>query len=107
MRTRMRTRTRTRRGPRRSNMAVDRHQRRVVRWHVVSFCPPSGSTGGRTVAIADYELECGHVLRLRHFDVSASKVRKGTLLASEKGWPCPICARKAIYTCQWMPKNNV
>jgi hypothetical protein len=67
----------------------------VRTWHMVKFCPPSPCTGGRAVAVADYELGCGHVLRLKHFGGLAHRVASGRSVIPPEGWTCPVCSRCA------------
>jgi hypothetical protein len=74
---------------------VNRHRQPVLAWHVVRFCPPSECTNNRAVAVADYQLGCGHTLRLRHFGALAYRAAAGKSVAPLEGWPCFAYARCA------------
>jgi hypothetical protein len=74
-------------------MAIDRHRQPVLTWHLVKFCPPSECTGNRAVAVAEYRLACGHLLRLKHFGLLARRVAHGHNITPLGGWPCFACAR--------------
>jgi hypothetical protein len=74
-------------------MAVDRHRQTVSSWRLVRFCPPSECTNNVAVAVVDYELDCGHVLRLKHFGSLAYRVERGrSVIPPGRCWPCPACA---------------
>jgi hypothetical protein len=74
-----------------------RVRRRVLDWHLVKFCAPSPCSQQRPVAIVDYRLVCGHVLRLRHFGPKARQVREGKSAIPDGGWDCPVCCAATIY----------
>jgi hypothetical protein len=71
-----------------------RVQRRVTAYHLVKFCPPAPCSGQRPVAVVDYNLECGHTLRLKHFGPVALRIRDGAL--KPNAWPCPVCSGRCI-----------
>jgi hypothetical protein len=73
-----------------------RTRRRVRAWHMVKFCPPAPCSNHQAVAVADYTLECGHVVRLRHFGPAAHRVKAGTSVIPPAGWDCPLCGRGGV-----------
>jgi hypothetical protein len=68
--------------------------------HLVKFCPPSNCTGGRSVAVVEYRLACGHLLRTRHFGSLATRVQRGQSVAPPNGWACPPCTAAALLALQ-------
>lgn len=74
---------------------MQRLRRAVQNWHVVKFCPPSECTLNRAIAVVDYALICGHVLRARHFGPGAVRAKLGQRVHPMEGWVCPVCSRLA------------
>jgi hypothetical protein len=74
-----------------------RIRRAVQNWHLVKFCPPSACTGGRAAAVVDSLLECGHVLRTRHFGPLAYRAKRGLDVTPVEGWVCPVCTTAALH----------
>jgi hypothetical protein len=48
------------------------------------------------VAVVEYRLACGHLLRTRHFGALARRARDGASVAPPDGYPCPACTDAAL-----------
>lgn len=85
-------------------------RRRAIAWHLVKFCPPSALSKQQPVAIVDYQLFCGHVLRLRHFGPKARIVQKGISVIPPTGWNCPVCVVATVHALicarRWLCSNR-